>query len=370
MPDSGGSRSRDLRGSLLRGGYGALRPVLFRVTREREGRSGAEAAHHGTVLAARQVSRVPVLPHVAGRLLGTPGAPVDLLGLRFPNAVGLAPGMDKDGVGLAAWQAVGFGHVELGTVTPVAQPGNPSPRLFRLPRSRAVINRMGFNNGGVQPLADRLRAAREAGWVRVPVGVSIGKNKVTPQEEAVEDYLRCVDALDGLADYLAVNVSSPNTPGLRALQDAGPLGEILRAVVERAAGTPVLVKLAPDLTDPALDQALEVALEAGVSGVIATNTTLARDGVAASERHTAAETGGLSGAPLTQRARQVVAHIAAQTDLPVIGVGGIMTGGDARAMLDAGASLVQVYTGLIYAGPALVREAAQAGASRGAASLG
>jgi dihydroorotate dehydrogenase len=292
---------------------------------------------------------------------GGAGEPVEVLGLRFPHRVGLAAGMDKDGRGLATWGALGFGHVELGTVTARAQPGNPRPRLVRLPHSRAVINRMGFNNLGVHALAARLRTAREEGLVGVPVGVSIGKSKVTPVEDAVDDYLESVVALRGLADYLAVNVSSPNTPGLRSLQDAGPLRELLGAVVGAAAGTPVLVKLSPDLGDGALDEALEVAGATGVGGVIATNTTLGRDGLHGSDLVTAAgQEGGLSGAPLTRRAREVVAHVATRTDLPVIGVGGVMTGDDARAMIDAGASLVQLWTGLVYRGPALVGDAVEA----------
>lgn len=335
------------------------RPLLFRLD--------AETAHHGTVVAAGLLGRWPVtraLTSLAGYAAGPAGAsggPVELLGLSFPHRVGLAAGMDKDGRALAGWAALGFGHVELGTVTARAQPGNPRPRLLRLPRSRAVINRMGFNNLGVHALATRLRAAREAGLVTVPVGVSIGKSKVTPVEEAVGDYLESVSALDGLADYLAVNVSSPNTPGLRSLQDAGPLAELLTAVVGAARGTPVLVKLAPDLSDGALDQALEVAVASGVAGVVATNTTLSRDGLHGSEVVLAAgEAGGLSGAPLTRRAREVVAHVASRTDLPVIGVGGVMTGDDARALLDAGASLVQLWTGLVYGGPGLVGAAVDA----------
>lgn len=334
------------------------RPLLWRLD--------AETAHHGAVVAADLLGRFPVtraLTSIAGYAVGpaVEPDPVDLLGLRFPHRVGLAAGMDKDGRALASWGALGFGHVELGTVTARPQPGNPRPRLVRLPRSRAVVNRMGFNNQGVHALAERLRAAREAGLVSIPVGVSIGKSKVTPVEEAVGDYLESVAALEGLADYLAVNVSSPNTPGLRSLQDAGPLAELLGAVVTAAGGTPVLVKLAPDLTDQALDEALEVAVGAGVSGVIATNTTLSRDGVHRAEALTAlSEAGGLSGAPLTLRARQVVAHVASRTDLPVIGVGGVMSGDDARALVDAGASLVQLYTGLVFAGPGLVGAAVEA----------
>jgi dihydroorotate dehydrogenase len=339
---------------LLAVGYTtALRPLLFRLDPER--------AHHGAVRAAGAMGATRLGRTLVRRAVGEAapvGGPVEVLGLRFANRVGLAAGMDKDGRGLAAWGPVGFGHVELGTVTAVPQPGNPRPRMVRLPRSRAVINRMGFNNDGVHALAQRLRTARQEGLVEGPVGVSIGKSKVTPVEHAVQDYLVSVRAVSGLADYLAVNVSSPNTPGLRSLQDAGPLRELLGAVVAEAGGTPVLVKLAPDLADQAVDEALQVATDTGVAGFIATNTTLSRDGVDPSERHTAEQPGGLSGAPLTERSRAMVARIAGSTDLPVIGVGGIMTGEDAARMLEAGASLVQLYTGLVYAGPALVREVA------------
>lgn len=338
------------------------RPLLFRLD--------AEVAHHGTVVAAELLGRTPptrALASLLGYAVGAGSvAPVDLLGLRFGHRVGLAAGMDKDGRGVATWGALGFGHVELGTVTPRPQGGNPRPRLFRLPRSQAVLNRMGFNNAGVEALAGRLRSAREQGLVTLPVGVSIGKNKDTPVEEAVADYLTCVRALDGLADYLAVNVSSPNTPGLRSLQGARPLGELLRAVVGEAGGTPVLVKLAPDLSDPALDEALDVALAAGVSGIIATNTTLDRAAIAPAESSFAhAEAGGISGGPLTFRAREVVRRVRDRTDLPLIGVGGVLTGSDAAALVDAGADLVQVYSGLVYAGPTLVADAADATSGTG-----
>ncbi|QDO90243.1 quinone-dependent dihydroorotate dehydrogenase [Ornithinimicrobium ciconiae] len=337
------------------------RPVFFR-----QGGGDAEFAHHQMVSLAESLGSRPRAVNALARMLGPVGEPVRLWGLTFPNRVGLAAGMDKDGRGVRAWGALGFGHVELGTVTAHPQPGNDAPRLFRLPASRAVINRMGFNNGGVDALAQRLREARADGAIGIPVGVSIGKTKVTALEHAVEDYLTSVRALDGLADYLAVNVSSPNTPGLRDLQDAGPLAELLEAVVAQTrdlagAGTPtpVLVKLAPDLSDAALDQALEVAEGAGAAGLIATNTTIGRRHVAPAERDLAQrEAGGLSGAPLTRRAREVVTRIEATSDLPVIGVGGVMTADDAQALLDAGASLVQLYTGLIYAGPALVRAVA------------
>lgn len=332
-----------------------VRPALWRLDVER--------AHHGTVVAADLLGRTAptrALASVLGYAV-PPAEPVELLGLRFPHRVGLAAGLDKDGRGVATWGALGLGHVELGTVTPRPQPGNPRPRLLRLPESRAVVNRMGFNNEGVEALAGRLRAARRAGLVRIPVGVSIGKNKDTPLGSATDDYLACVRALEGLADYLAVNVSSPNTPGLRSLQDAGPLGELLAAVVQAAGEVPVLVKLAPDLTEEALDEAVDVALAAGVRGLVATNTTLSRGGLAGAERDRAeAEAGGLSGAPLTTRSREVVRHLRARTDLPIIGVGGLMSGADAAAMVEAGADLVQLYTGLVYAGPTLVGEAVAA----------
>lgn len=352
----------DLRSRALSLGYRhAVRPLFFRA-----GGGDAEEAHHRAIAMVESLGDRPwAVRALAGSLHQAP-VPVHLWGLTFPNRVGLAAGMDKDGRGLRAWGALGFGHVEVGTVTAQPQPGNPRPRLFRLPDSRAVINRMGFNNAGVEPLAERLRAARAEGAIDIPVGVSIGKSKVTPVEEAADDYLMSVRTLDGLADYLAVNVSSPNTAGLRGLQDAGPLADLLTAVVaqtqelaEEGRTTPVLVKLAPDLSDDALDEALAVATGAGVAGFIATNTTVGRAYVAPRDRELAhRESGGLSGAPLSRRSREVVQRIRAGSALPVIGVGGVMTADDAAALLDVGADLVQLYTGLIYSGPALVREVA------------
>jgi dihydroorotate dehydrogenase len=350
----------DVRTRALSLGYRKLvRPLFFRA-------SDAEEAHHRTVALVEALGSRPWTRRGLALGLRPDSRPVHVLGITFPNRVGLAAGMDKDGRGLCAWAALGFGHVELGTVTAQPQPGNPRPRLFRLPASRAVINRMGFNNDGVVALATRLRAARAQGAVDIPVGVSIGKTKVTPLEGAVDDYLTSVRALHGLADYLAVNVSSPNTPGLRSLQDARPLAELLSAVVRETrelagagAATPVLVKLAPDLTDAALEEALEVAIGAGAAGLIATNTTTSRTYVAPPDRAVAdRESGGLSGAPLTRRSREVVRRIRGRTDLPVIAVGGVMTSGDATALFDVGADLVQLYTGLVYAGPALVRQVA------------
>jgi dihydroorotate dehydrogenase len=281
------------------------------------------------------------------RALAPAGTPRTVFGLRFPNPVGLAAGMDKDGRALPAWPALGFGFVEVGTVTAVAQPGNPRPRMFRLPADEAVINRMGFNNAGAAALATRLAALRPLG---VPLGVSLGKSRVVPLADAVLDYLTALRAVLPYADYLAVNVSSPNTPGLRSLQDRGQLAELLSALRAEAGSTPVLVKIAPDLTEHAIDEALDVCAEHGVAGVIATNTTVDHGG----------EQGGLSGRPLARRALEVVTFVGKHSELPVIGVGGIMSPDDAKRMFDAGASLVQLYTGLVYRGPALVRALVQA----------
>ena len=313
------------------------RPVLFRLD--------AETAHEFTLR---------WLGHVRRRRAFSPaGAARTVFGVRFTNPVGLAAGMDKDGRALPAWPVLGFGFVEVGTVTWHAQPGNDRPRLFRLPASRAIVNRMGFNNAGARALAARLAAL---GRLPVPLGISLGKSKVTPLSEAVDDYVASLKELYPYGDYFAVNVSSPNTPGLRALQDRDQLDALLAALSE--VGTkPLLVKVAPDLTDAALGEVLEVCDKNGVSGLIATNTTLSRDGLSAADAGRAAEVGGLSGAPLTARALEVVRFVARETGgrLPVIGVGGVMEPDHAARMVDAGASLVQVYTGLIYGGPALVR---------------
>jgi dihydroorotate dehydrogenase len=332
-----------------------LRPALFRV-----GGGDAETAHERTLAALARLARRPALV-AAGRRVFGPAAPRTVFGVRFPGPVGLAAGMDKNGVALPAWAALGFGFVEVGTVTRHAQPGNPRPRLFRLPASEGVVNRMGFNNDGAAALAERLAAW---GPLPVPLGISLGKSKVTPIEDAVGDYVHSLRTLAGYGDYIAVNVSSPNTPGLRSLQDRAQLGALLgelRRVGRELAGerppTPLLLKIAPDLTEPAIAEVLEVCAEHGVAGLIATNTTLARDGVAAVDAAIAAEAGGLSGRPLTTRALDVVRFVARETGgrLPIVGVGGILDPDDARRMFDAGASLVQLYSGLVYRGPGLVR---------------
>ena len=310
-----------------------LRPALFRM-----GGGDPEVAHERTLAVLRRVPTIPLLHRHFGA-----GAPRTVFGVRFPNPVGLAAGLDKNGVALRAWPTLGFGFVEVGTVTRHAQPGNPRPRLFRLPEREALINRMGFNNAGADALAARLHAL---GPLPVPLGISIGKSKITALDDAVPDYLHSLRTLAPYAAYLAINVSSPNTPGLRALQDRAALSTLLTEL-RAATATPLLVKIAPDLTDEALAELLEVCTEHRVDGLIATNTTVAHDG----------EHGGLTGRPLTERARDVVAIVSKHTNanLPIIGVGGIHSPDDARAMLDAGACLIQLYTGLIYHGPGLVR---------------
>lgn len=324
-----------------------IRPALFRL-----GGSDAETAHHRTLTALRRISGTPLAVAMLRRWHAVDD-PRTVFGVRFPSAVGLAAGMDKDGVALRAWPGLGFGFVEVGTVTRHAQPGNPRPRLFRLTKSEAIINRMGFNNAGADALAARLR---DLGPPGVPLGISIGKSKVTPVEEAVADYLHSMRALRPYADYLAINVSSPNTPGLRSLQDRSALDELLGELRREVGSVPLLVKIAPDLDDQAIGEVLQVCADQRVDGLIATNTTIVRPAVAPRDRAIAGEAGGLSGRPLTQRAREVVAFVHRQApDLPIIGVGGIHSVEDALRMLDAGASLIQLYTGFVYGGPPLVR---------------
>ncbi|GLZ40165.1 quinone-dependent dihydroorotate dehydrogenase [Actinokineospora sp. NBRC 105648] len=341
-----------------------LRRALFSL-----GGGDPEVAHERTMAGLTRLARVR--PAVSGlrRVFGTRERHT-VFGVSFPGVVGLAAGMDKDGRALRAWPALGFGFVEVGTVTRHPQPGNPAPRLFRLPASEAIINRMGFNNAGAEALAARLRGL---GPVGVPLGISIGKSKVTPVEEAVADYRHSLRALYAHGDYFAINVSSPNTPGLRGLQDAAALdalvSELHRESVILAGGgppRPLLVKIAPDLTDRAIAEVLQVCADHQVAGVIATNTTLGRDGLAAADTATGAEAGGLSGRPLADRARDVVAFVAKETGgrLPIIGVGGIFDADGALRMLDAGASLVQLYTGFVFEGPPLVRRINRAVAAR------
>jgi dihydroorotate dehydrogenase len=325
----------------------ALRWLLFRLDPERAHRLAHRLLHRVTPERARR--RRPVPP---------PGLAVRVLGLDFDSPIGLAAGFDKGDVSVPGLFALGFSHVEIGTITPRPQPGNDRPRIFRLPEHRALVNRMGFNNEGAEVCAARLAALPRAARLG-PVGVNVGKNKTTPNEDAASDYLACIDRLHAHADYLVVNISSPNTPGLRQLQEADALDRLLRACVarlaERAPGKPLLVKLAPDLSTEALDEAVDVAIAAGVAGIIATNTTLSRAGVEGHPR--AAEQGGLSGAPLERLATAVVRRCAARAAgrVPVVGAGGVMSAEDAYAKIRAGASLVQVYTGLVYGGPGFVK---------------
>lgn len=331
--------------------YGAIRPLLFRLEPER--------AHDLTIQLLRLAGALPPVNAFLRAYFRGPDHPVELFGLKFRNPVGLAAGYDKDGLAWRGLACLGFGHLELGTVTPQPQDGNPRPRVFRLPHDRAVINRMGFPGRGAAFVLERLNN-RPRDFL---LGINLGKNKDTPLETAHEDYLSLMRTFARHADYLAINVSSPNTIGLRRLQAREQLAELLAHLqAERQAQEaslrkrlPLLVKLAPDLNDQELADALEAVTAAGVDGVIATNTTLQRPDLHSAY---ARETGGLSGAPLTDISTRLIGSIHTLTagQLPIIGVGGVMNAADARAKLEAGAALVQIYTGLIYAGPGLVRE--------------
>jgi dihydroorotate dehydrogenase len=296
---------------------------------------------------------------------------VEVMGLRFPNRIGLAAGADKNGECIEGFGALGFGFLELGGVTPRPQPGNDKPRVFRLPAADAVINRLGFNNHGVDALAANLARFRATGRYKGVVGVNLGKNKDTPNEQALDDYRRCYERLYTLTDFATVNVSSPNTQNLRALQDTTELRSILagmKAAQARLADAhgryvPLSVKIAPDLDDAQIEAIARLAMDEKLDAITATNTTVARDAV--KDLPYADETGGLSGAPVFARSNEVIRKLAAVLDgaLPIIGVGGVMSGSDAKEKLDCGAALVQFYTGLIYRGPALVKEAVRATAS-------
>jgi dihydroorotate dehydrogenase len=333
--------------------YALLRPLLFGLD--------AETAHHLTLRSLRLAASSGALALCGG----APAAqPRRVMGIDFPNAVGLAAGLDKNGEYIDALAALGFGFLEIGTVTPRPQPGNPRPRMFRLPQARAVINRMGFNNDGVDALLANVERARFRGVL----GINIGKNFDTPIERAADDYLACLRKVYGRASYVTVNISSPNTKNLRRLQQGDELGALLGALQaerERLADThgrrvPLALKIAPDLDDEQIAVIAGLLVRHGIDAAIATNTTLAREAVAALPH--GSEAGGLSGAPLTAAAQRVTEKLAATLGgaVPVIGVGGIMSGEDARSRIAAGASLVQLYTGLVYAGPALVGDCVRA----------
>jgi dihydroorotate dehydrogenase len=329
--------------------YRLVRALLFRLS--------AESAHRlGMGMLRWLGSLTGLCRRLRTRTLGVLhyDAAVEVAGLKLPHPVALAAGLDKNAEAVEGLLALGFGAVEVGTVTPRPQPGNPRPRLFRLPEHHALINRMGFNNHGATLAAERLRTRS---WFPAPVGINIGKNKDTPLERAVEDYVACVDVLAPLGDYVVVNASSPNTPGLRKLQEPEQLTGLLRAVKERmrqvAPGKPLFLKIAPDLTPEAVDEVVDVARACGLDGLIATNTTVARP----FEHALAKEAGGLSGAPVREAANQVIRRAWARSGgaLPIIGVGGVFTAEDVYEKLRAGASVVQVYTGFIYEGPGMVR---------------
>ncbi len=320
-----------------------LRPLFFMLP--------AEAAHNLAILGLRLTP-----PSLLRAAFGpTPQKPTKLFGLTFPNPVGLAAGMDKNASALRAWEALGFGFIEAGTITALAQPGNPKPRCFRYPNQEALINRMGFNNAGASAVAKRLARQKASGkWPRVPVGINIGKSKLTPNEQAASDYATSYKLLLPFGDYFVVNVSSPNTPNLRALQDRDSLTEIIQTLKRINNIKPLLVKIAPDLTDDAVRDIAALAETEHLAGIIATNTTLDHSSVPKDSD----QQGGLSGGPLRQRSTEVLRILRSATKLPIIASGGIMNAASAHEKLDAGANLVQIYTGFVYNGPDLIRKIA------------
>jgi dihydroorotate dehydrogenase len=339
--------------------YGLARPLLFALD--------PETAHDLTLagLRAFQATPAPRLCHAAA------GSPAAVLGLTFPNRVGLGAGLDKNGEAIDALAALGFGFIEIGTVTPRPQPGNPKPRLFRLPARQAIINRMGFNNGGVEALIANVKASnfgKGVGTGRNILGINIGKNFDTPIERAADDYLACLQRVYAYASYVAVNISSPNTKNLRQLQDEDALDALLgtlKAAQARLADrhgrhVPLVLKIAPDLDPPQIEAIAAALRRHSIEGVVATNTTLSREGVEGESQ--AHESGGLSGAPLFERSTTVLRALARalKGEVPIIGVGGILSGAQALAKLEAGADLVQVYSGLIFRGPELVGECVRA----------
>lgn len=329
--------------------YDLIRPLLFRLD--------AETAHRLTLSLLAQIARLP--------LAAPPrSAPIHVMGLEFPNRLGLAAGLDKNGEAIDAWFALGFGHIEIGTVTPRPQPGNPRPRLFRLPEARAVINRMGFNNHGIDALLSHVTRARRYGIL----GINIGKNADTPIERATDDYLIGLAKAYIAADYITINISSPNTKNLRDLQGGAALDSLLgslKAEQTRLADrhgkyTPIAIKIAPDLESTQITEMADLFRHHHIDAVIATNTTLSRSGVEHLSHGT--EAGGLSGAPVFAASTRVLAafHSALANEIPLIGAGGVLCGADAQAKQNAGASLVQIYSGIIYRGPALILECIKA----------
>jgi dihydroorotate dehydrogenase len=326
-----------------------VRPILFSLS--------PETAHNLAIRNLRAASSLPAVLRGLGRFK-PPEKPKTVFGLTFPNPIGLAAGFDKNGVAIPAWAALGFGFVEIGTVTAKAQPGNPKPRIFRYPAQGALINRLGFNNDGADAVSARLRKLRGSGrWPAIPVGINIGKSKITPIEEATGDYLYSFRLLHSFADYVVLNISSPNTPGLRSLQSHAALEELLRAIrhENETSTKPVLIKIAPDLSLAELEQIITSCEQNDIAGIIATNTTLDHSAIPASRD----QTGGLSGRPLREKSTEFVRAITSRSRLPVIASGGIFDAESAREKLEAGAQLLQVYTGYIYRGPGLLREILQ-----------
>jgi dihydroorotate dehydrogenase len=337
--------------------YALTRPFLFGLD--------PEAAHDLTLASIAKLQNTPAQGLWQRERVADP---VQIAGLSFPNRVGLAAGLDKNGRCIDGLGAMGFGFIEVGTVTPLAQPGNPKPRMFRLPAAQALINRLGFNNGGLQAFITNVKTARSFRAAGGIVGLNIGKNAATPIERAADDYLLGLDGVYPFADYVTVNISSPNTQNLRALQSDAALDALLstlqkrRDVLRQQHGkqVPMFVKIAPDLDEAQVGVIAKTLRDNGIDGVIATNTTIARDAVAGMPH--AQETGGLSGRPVLEASNRVIRLLRAAlgAGYPIIGVGGVMSGADARSKIAAGADLVQIYTGLIYQGPALVSEAARA----------
>jgi dihydroorotate dehydrogenase len=335
--------------------YKLIRPLFFRFDPEK--------IHHFVTRSLIRFNRFPGASALSRAVftVQNPKLEREVFGLKFKNPVGLAAGFDKNGEMMGEMANLGFGFVEVGTVTPLPQAGNPKPRMFRLKEDEALINRMGFNNLGVDVVAERIRRYRLQSNEKqqLIIGGNIGKNKNTPNEDAVSDYIKCFDGLFAVVDYFVVNVSSPNTPGLRALQEKEPLKILLQTLQQRnnksGISRPILLKIAPDLTNEQLDDIIEIVKESGIAGVIATNTTINRDGLV-SPGGNKTETGGLSGKPLTNRSTEVIRYLSEKSGkaFPIIGVGGIHSAKDAQEKLEAGAALIQLYTGFIYEGPALV----------------
>jgi dihydroorotate dehydrogenase len=329
-----------------------VRPVLFA--------QDAERAHDFALKQLARAGRSEFACNIIGKIYGAPELPVEVLGLQFPNPIGLAAGMDKFAAAVPVWEKLGFGFCEPGGVTWHAQPGNPAPRMFRAVADEAIVNRMGFNNPGAEVFAQKLSGWEKLGrWPRHPVGINLGKSKTTPLEKAAGDYANSFRALRNLADFFVVNVSSPNTPGLRELQDKSALDEIFAALQsQNSTRKPILVKVAPDLSFESLDEILELIGARKISGIVATNTTTSRPQTNdAARQKIYAEAGGLSGKPLRARSTEIIRHIFRQTrgQLPIVGVGGIFNADDAWEKIAAGASLIQIYTGLVFEGPGIAK---------------